>query len=163
MGIVFGLLAAIFYGSADFCGGLATKRSSMWPVTILSQAVGFVLLFAVVPFVRGHASVADYLWGAAAGACGGLGLALLYHALSIGKMGVVSPITAVLAAAFPVVAGSAHGEHLSSYQWAGIATALMAVVLSSTSHDESGKLKFDPPASRKPFLPVSCSGVFTSC
>ena len=142
MGIVLGLLAAVFYGSADFCGGLATKRSSMWSVTIVSQAVGFVLLFAVLPFVPGHASLNDYLWGAAAGSCGGLGLALLYHALSIGKMGIVSPITAVLAASFPVVAGAIRGEHLSLFQGFGIAVALIAVVMISTSHDEDGKFEF---------------------
>ncbi len=114
----------------------------MWSVTILSQGVGFVLLFGVLPFIPGHASAADYLWGAAAGACGGLGLALLYHALSIGKMGIVSPITAVLGASFPVIAGATHGEHLSLYQGVGIAAALLAVVLISTSHDETGKFEF---------------------
>jgi len=142
LGIVLGLLAATLYGSADFCGGLATKRSSMWSVTVLSQGIGFVLLFGVLPFFPGHATVADYAWGAAAGACGGLGLALLYHALSIGKMGIVSPITAVLAASLPVIAGSMHGEHLSTYQLAGIIIALLAVVLISTSHDGEGKFEF---------------------
>ena len=114
----------------------------MWSVTILSQAVGFVLLFAVLPFFPGHATVADYLWGAAAGACGGFGLALLYHALSIGKMGIVSPITAVLGASLPVVVGSTHGEHLSAFQITGIIVALIAVVLISTSHDDDGKFEF---------------------
>jgi len=142
LGVLLGLLAATLYGSADFCGGLATKRSSMWSVTILSQAVGFVLLFGVLPFFPGHATVADYLWGAAAGACGGLGLALLYHALSIGKMGIVSPITAVLAASLPVIVGSTHGEHLSTFQLAGIIVALVAVVLISTLHDDNGKFEF---------------------
>lgn len=142
MGILLGLLAAAFYGSADFCGGLATKRSSMWSVTIFSQAVGFVLLFGVLPFFPGHATTADYLWGAAAGACGGIGLALLYHALSIGKMGIVSPITAVLGASLPVLVGSMHGEHLSTFQLTGILLALIAVVLISTSHDDGGKFEF---------------------
>lgn len=114
----------------------------MWSVTILSQAAGFVLLFGVLPFFPGHATVADYLWGAAAGACGGVGLALLYHALSIGKMGIVSPITAVLGASLPVIVGSTHGEHLSAYQLAGIIVALIAVVLISTSHDDDGKFEF---------------------
>ncbi|MDP9018636.1 MAG: DMT family transporter [Candidatus Eremiobacteraeota bacterium] len=141
MGILLGLLSALFYGSADFCGGLATKRSSMWSVVVVSQAVGFVLLFAVLPFVPGHATAVDYLWGAAAGVCGGLGLALLYHALSVGKMGIVSPITAVLAASLPVFAGVFHGEALSHYQVAGIVMALLAVILISTSHEETGEIE----------------------
>ncbi|GAC1394039.1 MAG: DMT family transporter [Vulcanimicrobiaceae bacterium] len=141
MGILLGLLSAIFYGSADFCGGLATKRSSMWSVVVVSQAVGFILLFAFLPFVRGHANAVDYFWGAGAGICGGLGLALLYHALSIGKMGIVSPITAVLAASLPVMVGVLRGEHLSAFQVAGIIMALLAVILISTSHEESGEIE----------------------
>ena len=142
MSILFGLAAALFYGSADFCGGLATKRSSMWSVTIVSQAAGLALLLLVVKFVGGAASAADYLWGAAAGLCGGLGIALLYHALSIGKMGIVSPITAVLAAAFPVVAGAVRHEHLTIFQIVGIAIALIAVVLISTSHEPTGEVEY---------------------
>src|SRR5271156_6861160 len=100
--IVLGLAAAGFYGAADFCGGLATKRTSIFSVTVISQAAGLVLLALLLLFIpshafRGAAGPTDYAWGFAAGLCGGLGLALLYHALSIGKMGVVSPITAVLA------------------------------------------------------------------
>ncbi|MGZ3497602.1 MAG: EamA family transporter [Vulcanimicrobiaceae bacterium] len=140
--VILGLVAAAFYGAADFCGGLATKRTSMFSVTIVSQAVGFVLILVLLPFFPGHATAADYGWGAVAGLCGGLGLALLYHALSIGKMGVVSPITAVLAAAQPVVVGLVRGERLSLWQGVGIGVALVAVVLISLSTEEDGRIQF---------------------
>lgn len=141
MGIALGLLAAAFYGAADFLGGLATKRTSIFAVTILSQGVGFVLLLAVVPLFRAHVGPVDYLWGVLGGLCGGLGLALLYHALSIGKMGVVSPITAVLAAALPVVVGVVRGERLGSLQMAGMVVALVAIVLISLSTEEDGRIE----------------------
>jgi drug/metabolite transporter (DMT)-like permease len=141
MGIVLGLLAAACYGAADFFGGLATRRSSMFAVAMLSQAVGFVLLLAVLPFFPGHVSQQALVYGILGGICGGLGLALLYHALSIGKMGVVSPITAVLAAALPVAIGVVHGEHLSIWQSCGIGVALLAVVLISLSQEE-GRFEF---------------------
>jgi drug/metabolite transporter (DMT)-like permease len=140
--IVLGLLAAAFYGSADFCGGLATKRTSIFSVAVISQAVGFALLLALLPFFPGHLTHAGLGWGMLAGICGGLGLALLYHALSIGKMGVVSPITAVLAAALPVVIGLARGERLSTFQVTGILVALIAVVLISLSTEEDGRIEF---------------------
>jgi drug/metabolite transporter (DMT)-like permease len=140
--IVLGLLAAAFYGSADFCGGLATKRTSIFSVAVISQAVGFALLLALLPFFPGHLTHAGLGWGILAGVCGGLGLALLYHALSIGKMGVVSPITAVLAAALPVVIGLARGERLSTFQVTGILVALIAVVLISLSTEEDGRIEF---------------------
>jgi drug/metabolite transporter (DMT)-like permease len=71
------------------------------------------------------------MYGALGGLCGGIGIALLYHALSIAKMGVISPVTAVLAAALPVGVGVARGEHISLWQGTGIGVALVAIVLIS--------------------------------
>lgn len=136
--VVLSLFAALFYGAADFCGGLAARRTPVLAVAVLSQAAGFVVLLALLPFLPGNATQADYLWGALAGVCGGVGLALLYHALAIGKMGVVSPITAVLAAALPLGVGIARGEHLSAVQLAGIGLALTAIVLISFSREADG-------------------------
>lgn len=137
-----GLLAALFYGAGDFCGGFAAKRSGVLAVTLGSQAVGFVLLAAVLPLSRGTLTHESILYGSIAGVCGGVGIALLYHALSIGRMGVVSPITAVLAAMLPVIAGELRGERLSVWQFAGIALALAAVVLISLSTEPDGRLEF---------------------
>jgi drug/metabolite transporter (DMT)-like permease len=143
MEILLGLLCAAFYGAADFCGGLATKRTSIFAVTIVSQAIGFALLGAVVWMFPAHATFVDYAWGFGAGVFGAIGLALLYHALSIGKMGVVSPITAVLAAAVPALVGVfVKHQPLSVWQSAGIAVALLSVVLISLSHDEGGRIEF---------------------
>ena len=135
MGVVLALLAAGAYGAADFFGGVATRRSPVFAVTVVSQLGGLLFLLMILPFVPGHVSARAFEYGAAAGVCGGAGIALLYHALSIGKMGVVSPITAVLAAAFPVMAGVLHGEHLRNWQLAGIGIALLAVVLISMTSE----------------------------
>jgi uncharacterized membrane protein len=142
LAIVFGLLAAAFYGAADFCGGFATKRNGMFAVAIVSQASGLVLLLAVMPLTGGHFTHDALLYGLLGGACGGLGIVLLYHALSIGKMGVVSPITAVLAASLPVFVGIARGDRLSAWQLAGIVLALAAVVLISLSTEPDGRFEF---------------------
>jgi drug/metabolite transporter (DMT)-like permease len=141
MAIILGLLAGAFYGAADFCGGIATRRSSIFAVTVISQAAGFIVLAAALPLVAGRLSGGALAFGALGGICGGIGLALLYHALSIGKMGVVSPITAVLAASIPVIVGTARGEHLAPWQGAGIGIALLAVVLISLSHEPDGRLE----------------------
>jgi uncharacterized membrane protein len=136
--VALGLLAAAFYGAADFCGGLAAKRTPMFAVTVISQSMGFLVLLAAIAFLPGHATPSDYLYGGIAGVFGGLGIALLYHALSIGKMGVVSPITAVLAAAVPVAIGVARGEHLGVAQFAGIGIAFVAIGLISFSLEGGG-------------------------
>lgn len=141
--VVLGLFASIFYGAADFCGGLAAKRAGIFAVTVFSQLSGLALLLCAIPFMHAQADAADYVWGVLGGICGGVGLALLYHALSIGKMGVVSPITAVLAAAVPAVFGVVvRREPLAWYQMLGIAAALIAVVLISLSHEDDGRLEF---------------------
>lgn len=141
MAIILGLFAAACYGAADFCGGLATRRSGMFAVAIVSQAMGFVLLLGVVPFFGGRLTHDAATYGGMAGICGAIGIVLLYHALSIGKMGVVSPITAVLAAAIPVVVGVARGDRLSTWQIAGILVALVAVVLISLSTEPDGRIE----------------------
>jgi len=142
LAIALGLLAATFYGAADFLGGVATKRTSIFAVMIISQAIGIALILIALPFFPSDVRSTDYLWGALGGLCGALGLALLYHALSIGKMGVVSPITAVLAAATPVVVGVVRGERLTLLQIIGIAVAIVAIVLISFSTEENGQLEF---------------------
>jgi uncharacterized membrane protein len=137
--VVFGLLSATLYGSSDFLGGWAARRSTILSVTAISQGAGLVLLVAAVPFFGGHPTAADLGWGLLGGAFGGAGIALLYHALSIGKMGVVSPITAVLAAVVPVGVGVLRGDPLHWFQFAGIACALIAVVMISFSFEETGE------------------------
>ncbi|HET9029694.1 MAG TPA: DMT family transporter [Candidatus Aquilonibacter sp.] len=129
------LLAALFYGAADFCGGFATKRTAVLTVTVVSQFAGLIVLLAALPFFPASNYPSDYLYGALGGVCGAAGIALLYHALSIGKMGVVSPVTAVLAAALPVAVTAISGARLAPLQLAGIGCALLAIVLISASFE----------------------------
>ena len=97
-----------------------------------------MLLAIAVPFFTGHPAAADLWWGLLGGVFGGIGIAMLYHALSIGKMGVVSPITAVLAAVVPVGVGLFRGDPLHWFQFAGIGCALVAVVMISLSFEGAG-------------------------
>jgi drug/metabolite transporter (DMT)-like permease len=134
LAVVFSVLCAIVYGSSDFCGGLASRRTATLGVVVLSQAVGFVLLLAVIPVFGGSPATGDGVWGSVCGVAGGGAIALLYRGLSIGTMGVVSPITAVLAAVVPIVYGVAfRGERPVPLASAGILAALIAVVCVSLS------------------------------
>ncbi|WMW21456.1 DMT family transporter [Methanolobus mangrovi] len=103
---IFGLAAAACWGAGDFSGGVATKRSGVLIVAILSQIVGIILLAsAALLFTESIPPTTDFLWGAAAGLAGGIGLLALYHALSMEKMGIVAPVTAVLSAIVPMTFG----------------------------------------------------------
>lgn len=132
MAYLLAITSAIFYGAADFTGGLVTRRTAAIPVVFLSQACGLVLVALILPLLpaaRPHA--ADLWWGAAAGVAGGVGVALLYYALAIGTMSVVAPTTAVAAVAIPVVTSITLGERPGSLAAAGIVLGIVAIVLVS--------------------------------
>jgi drug/metabolite transporter (DMT)-like permease len=123
-------LSALLYGGADFYGGLATRRSPVTSVLVLSQLVGLVLALAALGILRSAPPGAtDLAWGAAAGVCGAAGLAALYTALATTVVAVASPVAAVVGAVIPVALGVAGGERPGALAWAGIAAALPAIVL----------------------------------
>lgn len=125
---------ALIYGVADFWGGMATKRAAVLMVILLSQAAGLAILVPFVLFVAGQPDVQSVAWGAAAGLAGGGGLLLFYRSLATGTMSVVAPLTAVTAAAVPVLGGIALGERPAVPVLVGVAVALVAVVLVSAEH-----------------------------
>ena len=127
--ILLALASALVYGAADFCGGLATRRATAFAVVAFSQAAGLVLLLTLLPWLGGDPAPADLAWGAAAGVAGAAGLVLFYRALAEGVMSVVAPVTAVSAAAVPVLGGLALGERIGVWAAVGILLALVAVVL----------------------------------
>lgn len=132
MVVVLALSSALVYGAADFCGGLASRRTPALAVVALSQLAGLVALLALLPLLGGSPTSADLVWGAGAGLAGGLGLAVFYRALADGVMSVVAPVTAVCAAAVPLVAGLALDERLSLPALLGIGLALIAIALVAT-------------------------------
>src|SRR5581483_4977275 len=124
------ILAAAVYGVADFCGGIATRRSGPIPAAILSQGSGLVALLALAPLLPGALHGPAALgWSAGAGLAGSLGLALLYYGLARGPVSVVAPITGVCSIAVPVLVGLGLGERPGLAPLAGIALAVLAVAL----------------------------------
>jgi drug/metabolite transporter (DMT)-like permease len=127
-------LSAVCYGAADFTGGMVTRRVAAIPVVLLSQASGLVLVGLTLPLLPAAApQVADLWWGAAAGLAGGVGVALLYHALAIGTMSVVAPTTAVAAVAIPVITSLALGERPGGLAVVGIMLGVASIALVSRS------------------------------
>jgi drug/metabolite transporter (DMT)-like permease len=77
----------------------------------------------------------DVPWSILGGVTGGIGIVALYHGLATGRMGVVAPVTGVLAAAIPVVFGVVTEGLPSPLVVAGIVIAFVAVVLVSRVDD----------------------------
>ena len=126
------LASAVFYGSADFIGGVLSRRLAAIPVVLISQAAGLIAVVLLIPVLPpASPSTADIWWGAASGLAGGIGVGLLYHALAIGTMSVVAPTTAVAAVAIPVVASVTMGERPGALAIVGILLGIVAIVLVS--------------------------------
>jgi drug/metabolite transporter (DMT)-like permease len=83
-------------------------------------------------------SNADLWWGAIAGLAGGIGVALLYHALAVGKMSIVAPITAVTAVALPVLTSIGLGERPGRLALFGILLGIASIVLVSRQPSAPG-------------------------
>lgn len=143
MAIVLGLLVAVFYGSGDFCGGLAAKQTKAVTVVIGSFALSTVLVAVAIGlwFLVGDpppAQAADLWLGVGVGVVGPLAVALLYRGLAMGRMSVVAPITAVVAAIVPLGWALVDGERPSALALAGVVVALVAIVLvaSAPEHED---------------------------
>lgn len=126
------LASAAVYGAADFLGGLASRRANTIAIVVVSQLAGLVALTVMLPLLPdANPGRTDWMWGAAAGVTGGIGVALLYRALATGSMAIVAPITAVCAVTVPVAAAIGFGEHPGAGTMGGIALAILAIVLVS--------------------------------
>jgi uncharacterized membrane protein len=130
--IAFGLLSALTWGAGDFSGGVASKRTGVYAVIIASQLVGlFFLIGLALVFDKATPFPEDLMWGAAAGAAGAVGLLALYRGLASGRMGLVAPLSAVLAAALPVIVGAFTQGLPDISQFIGFGFALAGVWLLS--------------------------------
>ncbi|MDP9849515.1 drug/metabolite transporter (DMT)-like permease [Streptosporangium lutulentum] len=129
--MVLATVCAVVYGTADFFGGLATRRSRVLAVVVLSQTAGLVMVVALLPFLPGTPTIKTLAWGMAAGVSGSVALVLFYRALATGVMSVVAPLTATASAILPVLFGLATGERPEPVALGGVVLALLAVLLVS--------------------------------
>jgi len=127
--VLLALLGAAAYGVSDFLGGIFGKRASPWAVAATGGIGGALVALVMTAVDPGSPTGADLAWGAAAGIGNGTGTAFLYRGLSSGRMGVVAPVSGVLAVILPVAVGVATGERPGLLVWLGIAAAVPAIWL----------------------------------
>jgi drug/metabolite transporter (DMT)-like permease len=145
LAVALALGSSIVWGTADFFGGVFTRRLTLAPVLVVSQLAGLVLLAAATA-VTGEFDSHAFAVGLAAGVCGAVGIAAFYRALATGTISIVSPVSAC-GALVPVVLALAQGERPGTLALAGSAIALSGAVLASV-HEYAG----DHPAARSSVL-----------
>jgi drug/metabolite transporter (DMT)-like permease len=131
MPIILALLSSLIWGISDFMGGTLSKRRKAIAVIGGSQSFG-LLFVSFMALVLGVWTWDSTVWinGVIAGGMGLLGLVGFYTALATGQMGIVAPISS-LSAVVPVTIGLVQGERPGTLQVAGIAVALIGVILAS--------------------------------
>jgi drug/metabolite transporter (DMT)-like permease len=129
LGILLALSSALAYGTADLVGGVGSRRHSLWQVVLVGQGAGALVMLVAGVVRPGSPTTADVAWALLAGAGSATGSLLVFRGLTRGRMGLVAPISAVGAAALPVLSGVALGERPSGLVWVGVLAALPGIWL----------------------------------
>ncbi len=141
MAYLLALCSAVLYGTADFLGGLASRRTHALAVVVRSQCIALVLLVLMLPVLpEAAATRSDLVWGGVAGLAVSVALPLLYQALAVGRMAVVAPTTAVCAVMIPVVTDLWRGEQLTLVTILGFGLAIVAIVLVGQQEAEAASV-----------------------
>ena len=132
MPVLLALSAAVSWGTADFLGGLASRRGGrVNAVAITVQLAGLLSIAVIALFTGGRLTVADFVWSFLAGIASGLALFSMYVGFTKSHTGIVAPIAAVGTGLIPVLFGLSTGDDLSLYQAVGVPLGLIAVWLVS--------------------------------
>jgi len=136
--ILLALVSSALYGSGDFFGGVASRRAAAFAVTWWSQLASLVPLGMALalwgPVTVGRA---DLGWGGLGGVCGGVALMTFYGALSVGPMSIVAPVTGVVGASVPALAGLAAGDRIPVVTAIGLVGAVVSIgLVSASSHGD---------------------------
>jgi drug/metabolite transporter (DMT)-like permease len=136
--VVLALGASLAWGSADFGGGLLTRRYPVVAVAAVSQAAGFAALLVVLAASGSGIDGEGFTLGLLAGVGGGLGLAAFYRALAIGTVSVVAPVAAC-GAVVPLFLSLVAGDDPRALALAGAVLALAGAVLASFEERAAGE------------------------
>ena len=144
---ILALAAAVLYGTADFLGGVASRRASVFAVLATTVPAGAAVVIVVALLgeapglggLLGHGlgsptSVGGWGavgWAALSGIFGAAGLVAFYAGFAAAPISVVAPVAALVSTVLPVGVAIASGEHPTSRMLAGGLICLVAIVLVS--------------------------------
>ena len=143
---ILALAAAVLYGTADFLGGVASRRASVFAVlaTTVPAGAAVVLVVALLGEAPGLGGLLGHGlgsptsmgwdavgWAALSGICGAAGLIAFYAGFAAAPISVVAPVAALMSTVLPVGIAIAGGERLTAQMVAGGLICLVAIVLVS--------------------------------
>ncbi|MQA93076.1 MAG: EamA family transporter [Streptosporangiales bacterium] len=158
--IAFALVAAALYGTADFLGGAASRRTTAFAVVLVSTPAGLATMLLAALLVPGRPSAVALAVGALAGVIGGLGMVTFYAALAIGPMSVVAPVSALTSTLLPVIVALAMGERLSTPVLIGAGLCIAAIAMVGVERERPGERPRPGRAALLSFLAGAGFGLF---
>jgi drug/metabolite transporter (DMT)-like permease len=141
LSIILGLGAALAWGAADFTGGLASRRTGAYRAVLYGEFFGLLFIIAAALFI--HQPLPDWsvlALATAAGAIGTTGLLTLFRSVVHGKMSIAMPVSALLAAALPVLVGSLVEGFPGAITFLGFVLALAAIWLISREDGKDSRI-----------------------
>jgi drug/metabolite transporter (DMT)-like permease len=127
--VLLAALSALVWGTADYSGGRAARRTNSLTAAFAAEVVGLPVVLIGLLVVPGTWRLSDVAWAAAAGLSGFAGLTIFYRSLAAGAMSVVAPIAGVTGAALPVAVGLVMDATPAPVTLAGVACAVVAIAL----------------------------------
>ncbi|MFE6965177.1 EamA family transporter [Agromyces sp. NPDC057679] len=132
--VALALGAALAYGIADFLGGVAARRATVFASTTVNYVVAAVLLVVAVALTGGVWSAQAVTGGLVGGVLALIGFLAFFAALAAGPISLVTPVIGLLSSAVPVAAALVLGDKLSPIAWVAIAIAVVGGVLIGMEH-----------------------------
>lgn len=137
--ILFGLSSALTWGAGDFAGGLSSRKLGAYRAVLYGDLFGLLALCVVAAVYREELpTLYSLLIAALAGTLGSCGLLILYYSMTKGQMSIAAPVSALLAAALPVIVGTLTQGLPKLPQLVGFGFALAAVWMISQGNSDGG-------------------------
>jgi drug/metabolite transporter (DMT)-like permease len=170
--VLLALIGALFIGISDFLGGAASHKASPLAVSAVLQLTGLLTLAPIAAVLGASALTAGALGlGAVSGLVTSVAFLGFFTAMAHGRIGVVLPVSAAVAALLPAIAGVLGGTRLSVVALAGVVCALIAIPLVAYEPQDDGEEPHDRApgrwsAARQVLVSAACGagfGVYFIC
>jgi drug/metabolite transporter (DMT)-like permease len=132
--VIFGLTAALGWGVADFGAAVVGRRLGSFSTAVTAHMAGLLTLLVLLVGLRPTWSTPPVViaWMAGNGIIAAGAYLLLYRALELGPVALVSPVVAAYAVITIALAVTFLGESLPGIVTIGAFTTVVGVVLTST-------------------------------
>ena len=137
LGLLLALGASVSWGVADYLGGVKSRVVPLLTLIAVSQLAGLVLTAAIAGATGSFPDARTAVYAALGGTAGVIAVAAFYRGMAIGRISIVAPVSAT-GVVLPVAVGLARGEKPGSLALAGIALALVGVILASAEREPGG-------------------------